>query len=357
MTLRVIGRWVVVAVMGIGSTGCTGSVEPEDASVEDTVTAEAGPPVDGEGAEILQPTENTTRTTLVEVEGWISDLSNWGRWGDDDELGALNLITPEKRLQAAALVQTGQTASLAHDWITDEAIDAAEPFELRVSLLEPLTMGIAMEEQTISYHGSTFSHLDALCHVSHNGKLYNGFEFAEVVNADGGCSRLGIENVREGIVTRGVLLDIPRLHGVPYLEPGQQVYAEDIEAWEREAGIRIEPGDALFLYTGRWKYRAEHGPFANLAGYDPSVIPLLKDRDIALLGADGIQDAGSLPGMILPVHKFALVSLGANLFDNQDLEALAEMARVHNRWEFMLVVGPLRVDGGAGSPTNPIAIF
>ena len=363
MRLRHASGWVVGLAMAVALASCVAPAEPDEAPATDeapaeemAVATEASGDADAAGAAIPQPTENTTRTTVEEVEGWIADLSNWGRWGDDDELGALNLITPEKRLEAVALVETGQTASLAHDWITEPAVDAAEPFELNVFLLEPTTMGIAMETQELSYHGSTFSHLDALCHVSHNGQLYNGRDFAATVSAEG-CAQLGIGNVKEGIVTRGVLLDIPRLKGVPYLEAGEQVYREDVEAWEQEAGIMIEPGDAVFLYTGRWKRRAEQGPFGELAGFDASVIPLLKERDIALLGSDGFQEAGALPGMFLPVHKFTLVALGVNLLDNQDLEALAEMARSHNRWEFMLVVGPLRVEGGAGSPTNPIAIF
>ena len=327
-------RWivsgVVVAMLLVGS-GC---------AVAGEQTGGAADPVSSE-----------------QFEQWMSELSNWGRWGDDDQLGAINLITPAKRQQAAALVRTGRTVSLAHDWITDRAVDAAEPFELDVTHLEG-GLGIAMERQSISYHGSTFSHIDALCHVSHNGQVYNGRDFEETVSTENGCVSLGIGNLQEGIVTRGVLLDIPRLRGVPYLEPGDGVTRADIEAWEEQAGVTISAGDVVLLRSGRWTRREEVGPFNPPTGYDPSVIPLLKERDIAILGGDGFQEGGNeVPGIILPVHKFALVALGVHLLDNLDLEALAETAAELNRWEFLLMVGPLRVQGGAGSPVNPIAVF
>jgi kynurenine formamidase len=209
----------------------------------------------------------------------------------------------------------------------------------------------------VSFHGSTFTHLDALCHVAHDGQLYNGFRFADVVSEAGGCAKLGITAFKGGIVTRGVLLDIPRLKGVPYLEPGTQVYIEDVEAWEKKAGVRIAAGDAVFLRTGRWARRAKLGPFTNFAGFDASFAPFMKQRDIALIGSDAVLDAGTVPGFPLAVHKVALVALGVNIFDNADLEALAEAAARHNRWEFLLVAAPIPVPNGTGSLINPIAVF
>ncbi len=298
---------------------------------------------------------NDTRTTKEELERWMKELSNWGRWGKEDQLGAANLITPAKRKQALALAKAGETVSLSHNPIVDKAVDAATPFEHATTVMA--ARGIAVERQQVSFHGSTFTHLDALCHIAFQGRLYNGFSFEQSVSEKGGCSNLGITAFKSGIVTRGVLLDIPRLKGVPYLEPGTHVYMEDVEAWEKKAGVKVSAGDAVFLRTGRWARRAKMGPFANFAGFDPSFAPFLKRRDVALIGSDGVLDAGTVPGFPLAVHTVALVALGVNIFDNVDLEALAEAAARHNRWEFLLMAAPVPVQNGTGSMINPIAVF
>jgi kynurenine formamidase len=301
------------------------------------------------------PQVNDSRTTKEELERWMKELSNWGRWGKDDQLGAPNLITVAKRKQALALVKTGETVSLSHDTILEKAADAATPFEHQTTVMAE--RGIAVERQQVSFHGSTFSHLDALCHIAHEGKLYNGFSFQEVVSEKDGCAKLGITGLKNGIVTRGILLDIPRLKGVPYLEPGTHVYIEDVEAWEKKAGVKVSAGDAIFLRTGRWARRAKVSPFPNLAGFDASFAPFMKRRDISLIGSDGVLDAGTVPGFPLAVHTVALVALGVNIFDNVDLEALSEAAAKNNRWEFLLVAAPIPVPQGTGSVINPIAVF
>jgi kynurenine formamidase len=168
---------------------------------------------------------------------------------------------------------------------------------------------------------------------------------------------LSITVFKNGIVTRGILLDIPRLKGVPYLEAGTHVYREDVEAWEKKAGIKVAAGDAIFLRTGRWARREKVGPFANLSGYDGSFAPFLKQRDVALIGSDGIQDVGTVPGFALPIHQIALVALGVDIFDNLDLEALSETAARLNRWEFLLFASPIPFNNGTGSLINPIAVF
>jgi kynurenine formamidase len=282
-------------------------------------------------------------------------LSNWRRWGKDDELGAVNLITPAKRQQAAALAKSGTAVSLAHDLVTEKAVDAQNPY-----VLQPRTdqkSPYAFDRQDVDYHGRTFSHLDALCHVSYEGKLYNGLDFRTTVTKEAGCKKLGITNLKDKIVTRGILIDLPRLKNVPYLEPGTHVYREDIEAWERQAGVRVAAGDAILLRTGRWARRAKLGPFQNLAGFDASVAPFFKERDVALIGSDGVQDVGTLPGVTLPIHVFAIVILGVNLLDNLDLETLADTAAKLKRWEFLLIAGPMPVTNGSGSPINPVALF
>ena len=301
------------------------------------------------------PQVNDSRTTKEELERWMTELSNWGRWGKDDQLGAANLITPAKRRQALASVKTGETVSLSHNPLTEKAVDAPNPFDHSVTIIG--SGGIALEKQEVSFHGSTFTHLDAFCHVSHDGKLYNGFSFADVVTIEGGCSKLGITVFKNGIVTRAILLDIPRLKGVPYLEPATHVYREDVEAWEKQAGVKVGPGDALLLRTGRWARREKVGPFSNLSGYDGSFALFLKQRDVALVGSDGILDVGTVPGFPLPMHQFALVALGVNIFDNLDLEAVAETAARLHRWEFLLFAAPIPTTTGTGSLINPIAMF
>ncbi len=294
--------------------------------------------------------------SIEQFDRWMEELSNWGRWGDDDQIGTANLMTPEKRRAAAALVRSGETVSLAHDFLTEEAVDAAEPYVLQMRINpEGQNSGDRVE---VYFHGISYSHLDGLCHVFYKDKLYNGRDYRDVVTEDG-CSLMDTTQMKDGLVTRGVLVDMPRLKGVPYLEPGTKLYREDIEAWEEHAGVRLGPGDALLLRTGRWVRRAEVGPTREMAGWDASVIPFLAERDIALLGADSVHEApNSVPGLrVNPIHRFAIVARGMNLLDNIDLDAAAETAARLGRWEFLLVVAPLRVPGGTGSPVNPIAIF
>jgi kynurenine formamidase len=292
---------------------------------------------------------------LEEFDAMFRDLSNWGRWGSDDERGTLNLITPAKTRQAAALVQSGITVSLAHNPITEAAPDnSATAFEH--------VMGRSLTSDTYSftYHGYGVTHIDALCHFAYNGRLYNDVPLS--ASTSEGCGRSGIENLKSGIVTRGILLDFPRLKGVPYLEPGTPIYIEDIEAWERQAGVTISAGDVIFVYTGRWARREALGPWRiseSSAGLHASVLPWIKARDVAFVGSDAATDVSPsmVEGVGLPLHTLLIAGLGSNIFDNMDLEALAETAARLNRWEFMLTAGPIPVTGGTGSPLNPIAVF
>ena len=290
---------------------------------------------------------NLSEVTKEQFDEWMTELSNWGRWGPDDERGVLNLITAEKAAQAAALVETGETVSLAHP-IRREPGDAARPINTNGALTNRfLVQGdFLFERQEIAYHGLALSHFDALCHVSHEGKLYNGFDFAEVVTEDGGCEKLSVTSAEGGIVTRGILLDLPETRVTP----------AHIEAWEAETGITVSSGDALLLRTKRPGVEPDPADFG-AAGYDPALIPFFRERDIALLGADIPQEGGAIPGLFIPIHTFTIVALGMNLLDNLALHELADAAQRHDRYEFMLTVEPLRVERGAGSPVNPVAIF
>ena len=295
----------------------------------------------------------------AEYDRWKTELSNWGRWGKDDQIGAMNLITPAKRRQAAGLVTEGFSVSLARDADTEKAVDNPQPYERQMLALGSDRFGVA-------FHGVAHTHLDSLAHINYDGVFYNGYTpDADAVMRAGGHARNSIVNLKNGIFTRGVLIDIPRMKGVPYLEPGTIITRQDVEAFEKFAGVKVMPGDAVFIRTGRWARRAAVGPWdlGRTAGLRPgpgaSVIPWLKARDVALLGSDvpPSTSPSDVPGEAGPVHDFALVTLGIHLFDNCDLEALSQEAARQSRWEFLLTAAPLAVGGGTGSPLNPIATF
>jgi kynurenine formamidase len=298
--------------------------------------------------------------TKAEYERWKTELSNWGRWGKEDQLGALNLITPAKRKQAASLVKDGITVSLAGDVNTERAADNGQPYE---HVMTSASASGAGDRLAVSFHGYQHTHIDAFAHRFFDGKMWNGFPFTEVT-IEGGAKKNSIYNLHNGIFTRGILMDMARLKGVPYLEPGTRIFVEDLEAWEKQAGVKVSAGDAVFIRTGRWTRRAKLGPWnaaVENAGLDASVIPWLKRRDVALLGSEGAQDAGPVPPGAeiggLALHDFALIMLGIHLFDDTNLDALSEVAAARKRWEFLLMAAPLPVTNGTGSPINPIAVF
>ena len=309
--------------------------------------------------------EERPAVDLTQVETWMTELSNWGRWGKDDRLGALNLITPEKRKAAAALVRDGVAVSLAHDVLETASADNPTPFEHTMTAHGGAEnpSSYAMDKYAVAYHGFAQTHVDALCHVFHKGKMYNGVDRATVTAE--GCKELDVTAMRDGVVTRGVLVDIAWLRGVDYLEPATPIYPEELEAWEKKTGIRVGPGDALLLRTGRWARRAEKGAWGGTegaAGLHVSCVPWLKARDVAILGSDAGSDVvpsgvEGAAGLFLPVHELAIVALGVPIIDNADLERASLEAQKRGRWEFLFTLAPLRVVGGTGSPANPIAIF
>ena len=300
------------------------------------------------------PPQSVTRS---EFERWKKEFSNWGRWGADDQLGAANLITPAKRRQAAQLVREGVSVSLAREADIEKAVDNPDPYEHTM-----LTIGT--DRFAVIPHGVAHTHLDSLAHIEYGGVFYNGYKPDPATVMKRGHAKNSIVNLKNGIFTRGILVDIPRLKGVPYVEPGTPISAQDIEAWEKFAGVKISAGDALFIRTGRWARRAAVGPFetsrtGKRSGPNASVIPFLKQRDVALLGGDVPPSLAptDVEGETGAVHDFALVHLGVYVFDNVDLEALADAAQARKRWEFLLTVAPLPIRGGTGSPVNPIATF
>ncbi len=295
------------------------------------------------------------------VDRWMTELSNWGRWGREDQMGTLNLITPAKRKQSAALVKEGISVSLARDTEKEKAPDNGSPFEHVMRATGATAKGqFVTDNYSVSYHGYAHTHMDSLCHMSYEGKMYNGFSKLEVTEK--GAQKLAITNMKGGIFTRGILVDIPVLKGVPYLEPGVAIYPEDLEAWEKKAGVRISSGDVVFIRTGRWARRAEKGAWdasKSSAGLHASSIKWLRARDIAMVGSDAGSDVmpSRVEGVVQPVHQLLLVAMGTPIFDNCDLEAVSKAAAQRRRWEFLISAAPLAVTGGTGSPLNPIATF
>ena len=299
-----------------------------------------------------------TPLSADEVLAFHKTLSNWGRFGPRDQLGTLNLITAEKRAAAARLVRSGRTVSASRPLPTQPSLENPNPVAHHMT--GTATEGWGGDYFAIASHGYATSHIDALCHIFHEGKLYNGYPI-ETVTAHGALE-LGIHELRDGIVSRGVLLDLPRARGVPYLANGEPIFPEDLERAEHAAGLRVEPGDILLVRTGRWALREATGPWdprLSLAGLDASCLPWLHERGVAALGSDGVSDVvpSRVPGVSLPIHTVAIVALGLHLIDNLELEPLAKACESEQRWEFLLTLAPLVLFRGTASPVNPIALF
>ena len=300
-------------------------------------------------------------TTQAQVDRWQTELSNWGRWGKDDTLGAANLITAAKRQQAMALAKTGTVVSLERRVVLSEkpAESKADDkphgisfYKIRFKTFPPGDprgiAGYSSDLQEFHVHGG-MTHLDAFCHKSADGKLYNGYPLAETVSQETGCTKLGLDGLPQGLVTRGVLIDMTRVKGVAR-EPGGRVYQQDIEAWEKQTGVTVSEGDAVFVYNPSAE-SGPNGPRRN-GEFDISVLPWMKARGVAMTSA-----VGDIPGDQHADHRLLLVAMGVYLLDGVRLDQLASAAARLNRWEFLLVVAPLQVPGSTGSPVNPLAMF
>lgn len=306
-------------------------------------------------------TQASIPTTAAEVEAIFEQVKNWGRWGAEDQRGALNFITPAVRQRAAATVRDGVAVSCALPLATEPSEQNVSPVQhlmVRAGDLPDAT-GSA-DYFAIAPHGMAHTHLDALCHIFAHGQMYNGFPVSDVTSA--GAMRNAITAGEGGIVSRGVLLDVASARGGAWLEPGEPIFPADLEVAEERAGVRVEAGDILLIRTGRWLRWAQVGPWngrAMLAGLHAACLPWLHERKIAVLGCDGISDV--LPSRVqsyrLPIHGVIIPAMGVHLIDNAQLEDLAAACAERNRWEFLLTLAPLRLERGTASPLNPIALF
>jgi kynurenine formamidase len=303
--------------------------------------------------------------TADEFAALFEAVMSWGRWGADDERGALNLLTADRVAAAARLVSSGVVVSLSLPLNTTIALDCPTPAEFRMTQQNDAdvglgSMGFAKDFVGVDYHSDGHTHIDALCHVAYQGRLYNGVE-AGSVTAEGAAAE-AIDVVKDGLVGRGVLLDIPRLRGVSWLEPGEHVFREDLEAAEREQGVEVGQGDILLVRTGHARRLSEAGPWdtaKSKAGLHPTAMPLLAERGVVALGCDGNSDTApsSTEGVAFPIHVLALNAMGVLLLDYLQFEDLQSACESAGRWEFLCVTAPLLIDGGTGSPVNPLAIL
>jgi kynurenine formamidase len=306
-------------------------------------------------------TAGAIEVSKAAFDGWMRELSNWGKWGKTDQRGTVNLITPEKVRAAAALVKEGFAVSLSRDADTTTSADNRQPFgHTMTSTGADPTALFAMDTFTISYHNQALTHLDSLSHTFYEGKVYNGYGRDEV--GKNGARQLAVSAFKNGLNGRGVLMDIPRLKGVRYLELSTPITPEDFEAWEKQAGMKVGSGDIVFVRSGRWTRRAEKGAWdisGEMAGMHPACARWFHQRGVALVGSDGHGERmpSVVPGVAYPLHLLLLVAMGTPMFDNCDLEPLGEAAAARKRWTFLLSASPLAVPGGTGSPLNPIAIF
>jgi Putative cyclase len=248
--LTSLGVALALSAAALGQQQGASGGQSSSANGQQAAAAAAGGPILSPGPSAARFPKNSE-----EFDQLFNQVKNWGRWGQDDQLGAANLITEAKRKQALGLAKSGLVVSLAHPPLKEMAPDNPQPFN------HTMNRGFSTDTYSVSYHGYAHSHIDALCHITYKGQTYNGHQATEI-QTEKGCTKLSIDNLKNGVITRGVLLDIPRLKNLPYLEPGTPVFTEDIEAWEKKANVKVQPGDAIFLRTGRWARREKLGPWA-----------------------------------------------------------------------------------------------
>ena len=303
--------------------------------------------------------------SAAEFDALYQELKRTTSWGATDRRGGLNHITPARRLAAVADVRSGVAVSLSRPVESHPSADNPEPCGHEMTA--PVDghgaatgVDFAMDEFDMHVHGNAQSHIDALCHVIYDQTLYNDVPVDRITPA--GATELSIDVARDGIVGRGVLLDIPRLRGVPWLEPGEHVAAADLLAAEEAQNVRVGPGDLLFVRVGHLARRNALGPWdasVSRAGLHPTAMAFVAERQVAALGSDSNNDAApnTTEGVDFPIHVLAVNAMGLHLLDYLQFEELSPLCEQAQRWSFLCVIAPLRLPEATGSPVNPIAIL
>ena len=309
--------------------------------------------------------------TEEEVLEYFNTLSNWGRWGEDDLLGTLNLVGNEERVRAAALVKLGITVGCARPISTAPAIDTPIPplhFMLESGEGYNLPSAEARGPRqavgdliALAFHGLYCTHIDALSHVFWDGKMYGGRP-AELVTTRGGAAVNDVAVLKDGVITRGVLLDITKVRGKEWFEPGEAVYVEDLEAAEAAQGVQVEKGDALCLRLGWYKRRLALGPVIRVdgrPGLHAETLPWLRERGVSLIASDAAHDVipSGYDALDMPIHQVGIVAMGLWLLDNANFDDLVVQCEALGRWDFMFTMAALRFPTVTGSPVTPLATF
>jgi kynurenine formamidase len=295
-----------------------------------------------------------------DIEKYLTTDNNWGRWGKEDELGAMNFITPEKVLSATQLVTKGKRISLSRPLPTTPGPGNPTPaHHFMMKNNRPNGGGAATDYYGVAYHGQATTHIDALCHVWDSNGMWNGKNPNEEITFNG--TQWGsIEHWKEGIITRGILLDVPKHRGTDYVTHDRPVHGWELQEIVEKENIQLSPGDAIIVYSGREKWNEENDTWGTDKDHRPglhaSCLKFLKDSDCCLLVWDMMDHAPNGYGLPWSVHA-AIFAYGIGLLDNALLQPLSEACKQEKRYEFLLTVNPLVVEGGTGSPVNPIAIF
>src|SRR3954452_23838062 len=316
-----------------------------------------------------------TAPSEEQVLAWFDELSNWGRWDEDDRLGTVNHLTPERRVAAAQLVRDGLSVSCSWDirtgpqpgatvesqrYMLSTGLGLAD--EGRRNLMGPGRAGGAQEFIGMVFHGLDVTHLDSLAHIFWDGRMYGGVPASMVSDRQGALVH-DVLSVANGVTTRGVLLDIARLRGVDSLAADDHVYPEDLDAAAQAAGITVEPGDVVLMRTGEGGARRRAGKDYNAntprSGFQAACLPWIHERGVAMLASDVAQDPtpSGYRTVHMPIHMVGIVAMGLWLIDNCQLEDLAAACARHGRWEFQFTLAPIRFQGVTGSPVNPLAVF
>ena len=307
-----------------------------------------------------------------EVLDYFVSLSNWNRWGRDDELGTLNFLSNENTRRAASLVRDGCTVSCARTVMFEPGPDVnATPMHFMVesgegwasdNKLTNVSNQGATDFFGMIFHGYTITHIDTPAHCFWKGEMYNGRP-AHLVSTNLGATAESVELAKHGIVARGILVDVPKIRDVQWLDRGEGVMPSDIRAAESSCGFEIEEGDVLLIRTGQLHRRNVEGPVdleqLGSTACQASCLPLFHERGISMLGSDTPNDVMPSGYMSVPspIHQVGIVAMGMWILDNANLEELAIACEARNRWEFMLSIAPLRLHNTTGSPVNPLAIF